>query len=407
MTHEYVVAATIGAAAEHISSLPLTGVTYGRVLGGAGTIQATLKLAPLSPTVQAPPAIQIPLTWDGEPLTWDGEDLIWGVTIPASANSRVLEQNRIWKDATEPGRRVVFAVRDGVPMGCYVWWRRIYDPASQTMTLEGAELWSVFRRRLITWTASYSAAVDDQLAIARDIINRAQTIDSLGIAVGSEVSGRKRARSYFDYEAKPVAEAVEQLAQVLDGFDFSIDTTLSGGVFTNTFVLDYPRRGRRAAQSGFSFAWGRNIVRMGWSEDASATANEISGLGKGSDNDMVRTRIADGTALSAGYPLLQESLPFKDVSEPDTLVGHVRFELLQRSRPLKVPEVDVLADGDPPLGAYMTGDDVHIVMPAGVDPFWPDGFTEARRIHAITVKVPDDGGVETVTLALGEALAGV
>lgn len=369
--YEYLGAELVSGA--FIAPLPLSGVKYELVLNSAGAISANVKLEPLPPT-----------------------------TDPTSGEVR--ERNRILKDATRPALRVCYVLRDGVLMAPYVWWTRGYDPDTQTIDLRGMELWSLLRRRRITWQASYSA--QDQMDIARDIITRAMAIADLDLTLDSDDSGVTRDRSYFDYEAKPVAEAVEQLAAVIDGFDFSLTASLADGVVTRNMELDYPRRGRTAAQSGHVFEWGRNIVDLKWTEDATGTANSIIGLGQGEGLSKKRTRITDTTALAEGYPLLEDSINLPDVEVLDTLDGHVRAALAQRSRPRTLPQVTVLGESDPPLGSYLLGDDCHLVVPADVDPFWPDGLVDSRRIHAIEVTPPEDGAPEMVKLTLGEASVG-
>lgn len=373
-TYEYLAAELVGAQ-QMLTTLPLVGVRFGSLLNGAGPISATLKLTPLPPAGHATAGL-------------------------------VREQNRLYKDATGPARRALYVLRDGVVMGAYVWWSRAYDPETQTISLSGAELWSLLRRRRITWQAAYS--LQDQLAIARDIITRSMAVagGNLALTLGGQSSPRTRDRNYFDYEAKPVAEAVEELAQVIDGFDFALTAALSGGTISRTVEFGYPRRGRTAAQSGHVFAWGRNITKLAWVEEASSMANSIIGLGKGEGLSKVRTRVTDTTAFAEGYPLLEDSISLGDIEVLDTLDGHVRAELAQRARPRTLPQVTVRADSDPPLGSYITGDDCHLVIPSDVDPYWPDGITEPGRIHAIDVTPTDGSGVETVTLTLGRATAG-
>lgn len=382
-----------------VASLPLRVDSFGATLNGAGSFRGSLRLAPV-------------VAWwdDAATVTVDGEAVLVGgevLTVGHSTADRTKERNRLLVDATSPGKRVVYAVRDQVVVGAYVIWSRTYDPSTATVTVEGAELWSLLRRRRITWQATYTG--QDQLTIARDIITRAQAVGGgdLGIDVGSGTSGRNRDRTYVDWEAKPVAEAVEQLAAVIDGFDLVVTARFTGSTITRHLELGYPRRGRTAAQSGHVFEWGRNVTSMSWSEDASRMANSVIALGKGGDHDMVRTRVTDTTAFTEGYPLLEDSISHTDVSQVATLDGHARAVLAQRSRPVTLPAVTVLGDSDPPFGAYLVGDDCHLVVPSGVDPFWPAGLHDPRRIHAIEVRPPVDGEPETVQLVLGEATAGV
>src|SRR5207237_449511 len=152
--------------------------------------------------------------------------------------------------------------------------------------------WSLFPWRRITADKTYSAATHDQLFIARDLVTYAQSKPggALGITVGSEVSGRKRDAAYHFYEHKPVAEAVEQMSRLDDGFDFAIDVAYdSSGAFTRTFRLWYPRKGRTAGSTGHVWELGRNMVSLKWPEDGTKTVNASYALGAGQAESMLRS----------------------------------------------------------------------------------------------------------------------
>lgn len=367
-----------------ICELPLVDVTYGRVLNGAGEFSASLPLA-------APRERVGDLFGDGFTDTL-GADL-------AARRQRLQVQD--WLAGTAPNKTVIYVERDGVLMGGWAVWTRAYDSDSRTLQIEGAELWSYFRRRRIRWTSRYTAT--DQLTIARQLIDRAQqaTGGNIGVLVGAETSGRLRDRTYETFEDKPLGEAVEQLAEVIDGFDFEVTVTFEAGAYVRRLRLHYPRMGRPASQTGLVFEVGRNAT-IGWPEDGTRTANSIAGLGAGEGPTMLRSVRTDTAVLAEGYPLLEDSLSLKDVSVRSTLTGHTAQALADRRLPATLPTVTALADDDPALGAYIPGDFARIRCQPGQDPRWPDGLDTHARIAAWRARVPDEGP-ETVEITMQEA----
>jgi len=344
-----------------ITELPLAGVTYSRRLNGAGTLSAVC-----------------PLTADD--LTLSG----------------------IWVDGTEPTRRGVYVERDGVIVWGGIWWARDTTD-SHTLQVSGGEWWSVLRRRHITDTLVYVAGVDDQLDIARALVDytQAKPGGDLLIDTGSGSSGRTRDRTYWGYEAKQVADAIEELAAVEDGFDFSLDCVWSAGVPARQFVVSYPRRGRSAVSSGLVFSSGRNIIDWDWPEDGSRAANCVHGVGAGEGDSMLRSSVTRTDRLDAGYPLLEEVLSLKDVSVQSTLAAHVVDRVAAYASPVTLPRIRVIGDQDPVVGSYICGDEVRIVLDPC--PRFPDGVDTYRRIVAYDVSVSETTA-ETVELVTAEAL---
>lgn len=367
-----------------ICELPLTDVTYGRVLNGAGPFTARLSLA-------APPERALDRFGDV------ASDVV-GADVAAR---RQRLQVRDWLTGTAPAKTAIYVERDGVLMGGWIVWTRDYDTDARVLTLGGAELWSYFRRRRIRWTVRHTAT--DQLVIARSLIDRAQqsTGGNVGVITGTETSGRLRDRTYETFEDKPVGEAVEQLAAVIDGFDFEVTVGLESGAYVRRLRLHYPQMGRPASQTGHVFEVGRNAT-MRWHEDGSRAANSVAGIGAGEGVSMLRSVQTDTALLTEGYPLLEESISLKDVSVAATLTGHTGEALADLRLPATLPTVTALADTDPAFGAYIPGDFARIRSQPGQDPRWPDGLDTFARIASWTVRVPDEGP-ETVDITLQEA----
>lgn len=345
-----------------LAELPLSGVQWAKTLNAAGTLRASMAL-PVMP-----------------------------------ANAALCS---VLVDATDPLRRAIYVERDGVLQWGGPIWHRDYDQAASTLTLECADWWSLFPWRLITDDKVYSASTDDQLFIARDLIAYAQAKPggNLGITVGSEVSGRQRDATYHFYEYKPIAEAIQQMSQLADGFDFSVDVAYDPtGLILRTLHLYYPRQGRIAADTGHVWETGRNIVGFRWTEDGTSTVNVSYALGAGQAESMLRSAGARPDMWAAGYPMLEAAVSYKDVLVQQTLDEHADADVDAHAQPVSLPPIVVRGDIDPVIGAYITGDDARIRIEANIDPRFPDGLDTYRRLISFNVAVPDEGGGEAVTL---------
>lgn len=303
-------------------------------------------------------------------------------------------------NATIPTRTAIYVDRDGVLLWGGIIWTRRYKSATKTLELAGAEFRSYFDHRDIVVTASYAGA--DQLAIARALVTDAQayTGGDIGISVGTQVSGVLRDRTYNGYELKNLGEALTQLSEVENGFDLAVDVAYVAGVPTKTLSLGYPRRGRRAPDSGWLFDYPGNIADYDWPEDGTAMATTRRATGAGDQQGMLVASATDPSLIDAGYPLLEDVRAYGDVVIQSTLQAHANADLAASKQILTLPTLTVRADMDPTIGTYIVGDDARVRItderfPAGVDGFF--------RIVNIAVD-PQDDGPEKVVLTLGQAL---
>lgn len=364
-----------------IAELPLTGVSFGRILNGAGPFAATLQLPPLP-----------------RPSTSGYSDVYTDVYAADAVYLAALASSRDFITGTEPGRTALYIERNGeIVWGGIIWTRD--DPAGDgNLRLTGAEFHSYWRRRKVRWNVTHTGV--DQLAIYRDQITRAQAVvgGSIGVVVGSETSGVTRDRQYTSYEDKNLGEALEQLAAVDGGFDFSTEVTLEAGAYVRRLRLHYPRKGRTAAQTGHLWELGANLTILGYREDGTRGANYVTARGAGEGLDMLTATASEASFLGAGFPLLEESLSLKDVTVATTLSAHARGRLEALRMPVTVPGAVVRGDQDPAVGSFETGDYARLRAQPGQSPRWPDGVDFYARITAYNVAVPDEGGPEAVTL---------
>lgn len=311
----------------------------------------------------------------------------------------------VFNDAVDEVRRQLIVERDGVPVWCGIVWAAPYNDEGQYRDVRAAETWSYYRHRTISTRRVRRNA--DQLNIVRQLMNDAhgETGGNPGVIVGSETSGVLRSYNAEVYERKNLAEEIEAMAQMDNGFDFSIEPSYNAnGNIVKRFRLWYPRKGLRNA--GAVFEVGRNIISWDWPTDGTRYANRVIVTGGGdgpSTISSVRNNVSQVTPLDdsgPGYPLIEHVVSESQETVRDNLRDLAIKTLRMLSRPVVVPTVVVRGDVDPVFGSYAVGDTVRFICQRGTTPRFPDGLDTRRRLVGWTVDV-DDNGSEEITLTLG------
>lgn len=361
-----------------VAELPLSGLSYGSSLNDAGECSAMLPLPPLD--------------------TAEGRELA-----------------KVFNDAVDEVRRQLVVERDGVPVWAGIIWASPYNDADTTRSVGAAEWWSYFRRRVVLTSRTYTAV--DQLVIARQLLTDALAVGALvgqdmGFTFGTEVSGVARDRTYLNADRANVAEMVENLAAVIDGFEFAIDVRWStAGTLEKLVRTHYPRRGRPFTETGLTFEVGRNVTDFSWPSDGTRYANVVHVLGAGETPRALRaSRFALGEIFGPadgglGFPVVEEVESHTDISRLSTLTALASSSVAAKARPIVVPEITVRADADPMFGSYVCGDSCRVRIPSGTSARFPDGLDVLQRIIAWKVDVSEEGA-ERVTLTLGDDFGG-
>jgi hypothetical protein len=300
----------------------------------------------------------------------------------------------ITRNVLDPGRTAIHVERDGVIVWSGILWTVRANVTDQTIEYGAEGLWSYFRRRTIRTDTTFTGI--DQAAIAQQLVTTAQSVPGgdLGIVVGSETTGRLRDRDYVGTERKPIGEAIEQLAAVIDGFDFSISSAWNAGMIESTFEIHYPRRGTRTA---IVVDLNGPIGGFEYTIDATVQANEITAIGADNGTGPISTVVSDPDTFT-GYPLLEDVLSLTDVSDLDTLDDHARNRLAAIRLPVAtIPNVEFRPSGDLTIGAITTGDELRVIANAGyvnVDAWY--------RVVSWEIEV-DENGTETMRLTFADA----
>ena len=360
-----------------LGELPLAGVSYSEELNGVGELSASVDLAAHT-------------------------------SLGASLASQYVA-------ATEPRRSSIWVDRDGViQWGGIVWSRRRSRGTLGTIEISALDYGSIFERRVLTATKSYTAT--DQLAVVRDLVTWAQALPggNVNIVVGSETSGVLITRDplAWGYELRNLADLIGELAQADTGFDWSISYAYDvAGIPQATLRLHYPRRGRRSIDSSLVFfnaaSSGGNLIDWDLDESGLDAATTIHAIGAGEGESMVQTVASRTELLDVGYPLTEAVISHKSITDADALIS-INLEAA-RLRSNNVSTWSITVDPDDisvPFGAWSVGDDARIVIDD--HPLFPSngsnpGLETTLRITGQQVTVSDDGGPDEVTLTMGPA----
>ena len=348
-----------------IDDLPLVKASFGDVLNGAGQIKGDLLL-------------------DGRLASPAGQAR--GLVVDPGSVAAMLT-------ATTPGKVIVVVFRDGVPLlGGPIWSRR-WQHSTGRLEVTGAHIWSYARRRFTADPVTHTAV--DQATIANSLVTAAFSEQAPVHAITTPPTGVVRDRTYE--RAKDLAEAVEQLAAVGNGFDFSMQYSLEAGVYKPQFVTHYPRRGLLFDETPWVFELGHNLIDYEIDEDATRQATRARVVGQGEGDSQLRAVASNAAALADGWPILEQVESRTDVQEQLTidLIAATKAEVY--GYPAEVWKATIKADVDPIIGSWQTGDVARFVI---TDARFPEGFDGYMRIIGWECNPGEGGSLETVQLTL-------
>ncbi|MFE0020517.1 hypothetical protein [Amycolatopsis sp. NPDC059021] len=282
----------------------------------------------------------------------------------------------------------VYVERNGRVVWSGLLWDGKADFAVGTMDLQCEGWMSYFRLRHYHATTAFTQV--DQADIARALLQHAGQYGDgsrLGmIEYGTERTGVKRDRTYKGSEHKGIGEAVEQLAAVINGFDFSFDTTWRADELITTFHVHYPVVGRSRA---LTLEQGRNCDITGASVGGKSVVTHAFALGSGDGADQVW---ASAGSPSQVFPRLESVESFSDIKEYGTLRAKAEERVRIGAAPVVLPSIVLYPDASPGLDDFDLGDALTVRGGYGLVPI--DGMW---RITELSVSV-DDSGAEQITL---------
>jgi hypothetical protein len=351
-----------------IATLPLTSVTWSYQLCGAGQMSGTLAVE--DPRVQRLP----------------------------------------WQTATSPNLACAWVDVNGA----LVWGGRVtshdYDSGAGTVKVGATDFVSYLAQRLqaadysTTWSTVASQAGAAQIAyrILSDVL---AVPDSLPVAVSVPAPTPAQ---YAVTLAAPISQrqTADSLVSMLSrlgyqvGFDYACDVAYAGGVPTATITLSYPRRGRVAGSTGLVVNTGAAHTGLRWTVDGTRQATVVSEMAT-SGGGVPATGVWEPAMSTYKYPLLEavtSHTMFSAAQSPATVLqAFVENDLMLYAFPVVNPQITVPTFANPPIGSWIVGDDVRVIVPkrAGggppTSPRFPNGLDVYLRMVKATVTIPDAG----------------
>lgn len=213
-------------------------------------------------------------------------------------------------------------------------WSVELDKASSTARLSSAGWWSLVRRRILRSDLTYTAT--DQATIALGLLAAAQTGTNRNLLLNTSTvtaTGVARDRTYAAADRKNLGEAIEQLAAVNNGFDFTITGYWNGNTPGRRFNLLYPNTG---AATALTFSDGANCTIAKLNRNATGILTDVDVIGSTVNNTrLIETR----TQTLAGVPDIDATLSASDVTVTATLQAHGDRALRRGSAVAELPAV--------------------------------------------------------------------
>jgi hypothetical protein len=412
--------------------VPLRTVTFSKQLNAAGTLTGTLDLS--DPRVQATFPLQTTIPNRSYIVADLGGHAMWGgIVLPRKPKTEGSGSNTVGTlevSCSETwaylAHRVQATDYSSPP------YSGIAGTTGSPSESEKMTLWTQ-----TPWDASLIACqvIKDALEYADGLsVPHGNPLGGLTVLLNGEVpSGSKPAASPTDYVAvnypfpsmQLVDTIVSQLAQLGlgVGFDYGIDIAYSAGSPSppmGTVNLSYPRRGRTVEQGALKVE-ATNNRQYEFPEEGGETANRAYELGGSGAISVSENTFAQ----EQGYALWERVFSRANIQSQNIMAILEQTglsDLAIYSYAPVTPSITVgVNDPNLPLGSFIEGDDVQVLIPqysnrltpSGerelFDPRFPAGLDQEFRITGYSVE-PKDEGDAVVKLSLApppftEALA--
>jgi len=295
------------------------------------------------------------------------------------------------------GGSAVYVYRNGAP-----WWPGLLWTKNKTVDDQGKPAVQIGAGTFESYLARVQLGADlpamtgaDQMDIARSLLAdmQADPHSDLGITADTTMSAILRDRVMYLAAARPTyLQMLSDLATQDGGFEYLIQVLAdpTTGARTRNLRLGYPRITtpvvHRISAPGA-------ILSYSFPEDGSRGATYLMATGSG----VQSTIHTDTAALAAGYPRLDMTTSYSNITDPAVLETHAAADLVQARVPVSVPSIVIRPDAAPDITPSALGDYVHVAI---TDELFPGGFAGVFRLVGMTVNPPERGKAETAALIL-------
>ena len=381
------VAAFLGLAGRSFGHRIIAEITTAVLPRADNTTQYELVCVARIPQTTGPPILI-----EVDPIDWTSIDHIDELNVPSS-----LSVAAKLSSLTDP---VLQRVRDIANLPTELWLYRNgkqvfagpllgWNVSEESLSLEAQGLEAYFKMMYVTGDLVLKDY--DQFDIVTSLIDQWQTLDYGNFGIDTSdmpASGVIRTITYKRAELHNVAQRIDDLTKMSNGFDLSVDPT------NRRLQLHYPMRGvdRSFGEDSVVFdqvnVTSTNIVCSGAPGDL---ASEALGTGTATGSDEPFISEKENVELRARYGRAGITGTFSNITDQSTLDSYVQAMIDARGQTLMVPGPNARVTVDSDVSRYDVGDTVDYQLHSQLS------VSGAFRIRKRSISVSETG-TESVTL---------
>lgn len=300
--------------------------------------------------------------------------------------------------ATVPGRCFVVCERESFPIWGGIVWTRTYQSQAKVNQLYCRGFEHYPARRLIRADRSWTAT--EKRNIFLDLWQDMQAdANSIRINLPSDFSDA--VLTDFEVKAsefKTYRDAMDELANTDDGFDWTVDVNRIDNAYIFTLRVGTPFIGNTNPANAITFDYPGSITNYWLNESMSGSGTHIYGIGAGEGSTMLSVEAIHTDLLAQNFPRYDVDVSMKAISDINVLTP-LTIQAAQLRRALApVLTVETKADKHPQFMSYSLGDLSNITMQ---DPKHPDpaSQTVSKRLIGWEYYPASADGVELSRLA--------
>lgn len=347
---------------------PLSGVSFERRISRTGSLSGKL----VAPTPALVATAKLMHAYAGRAALWVYRDnQLWWGGIPWTVQAHQGERGPVVADV------------QAATFDSYAHHRELYADATYSQVDQGVIIPDLWRRM------------------------QADPRGDIGVVATDQPTGKLRDRTYLESELAKVGKLIEDLGDVIDGPEHTIDTYLDaeGNRVKRLRVAD--RLGSSSPRVVFQRAAraGGRVLEWGHTADAVdggttfRTRGDAANGNVGEDQEpLMSERLEHTELLEAGWPLLDSSADHPGVSQLDTLTDYAEAKRATHAGALPTSGYSVQV-GNTGWSPNRIGDAVRIKLR---DEWHNAGTDLTLRPVGARVTVPEGDTPERVTLMLGE-----
>lgn len=278
-------------------------------------------------------------------------------------------------------------LRDSLPVWGGIVWTADADLEAGTLALGAGGYHSYYRGRKLE--DGYQSTVD-QAAHLRAWFSYANGTN--GIATDTALvanTGRVRERLWTQYELKPIAEAIEELAEDADGFNFRYVPYVSGNSIRHRVLIS--NRGGNPLPFALTHTVNCDITRVSY--DSSAMCTRAYAVGADTGNGARLVGVQENADLATLMAARERVVTWSDVKTTETLLDKAAAMILAGAEPVAIPSL-TLYPGEFSPTDFVPGDSGAVQADYGYVRLLAD-YVLTERATSV-----DTNGTEITTLSL-------